>query len=762
MKTKISLFLALLFALVFMSSRAASIQYTCVNGGWDESTCWSGGVKPTSTDDAIIPIGHTVTVSTLEHINSVICTGNITVAVGGNFNVSGTLNLLSGGSNKINVYGVFNILGGALSTSINTEVIVRAGGILFGGNSNFDCITNNGKFKVNQGADVFILNSINTAIVNNALLINNGVIEVFGGNKGIFTTGYDGDSLINNQIIKISNCSSNGIESDGGIILNNDRIRIEDCGEESFYGHGDNSIGESILWNSEGARLEFLCGVNNVDSLYNQGKIYVFGDNGYISRIGSGYNHDSIYVSTKNSTGLSLVDFVNTSEGVITTDSVIIDDGNTYNFISSGRGALNQGQIHINGKGVIKGFYGDGGGINEGEIFIENTTIGLNLKEYLNASEGHIYIDTTSVYGVYVEFDSSRNEGEIHLKNAAGEGIGLSIRSFGELYNNGLLHLESHTDSYLIESYSGTFVNEEDGRLTGTYSGDESTFLNDRTEFLNLGTVDITINGADARGLELTDHQSQKFTNKGNFFLRNTELGNETMASIEGLLLNDSCATLFLGVGHTLTATGEILNYGKLIFDGSANIENMNAFVNHGVIESLNGIHSSEVSQNLGFISSPFFHGLTNGFIYNAGIESVLPVPSSWYSNAFETTVNGTFDSIAMDYQVAATDAADTVYFTIDYLDICTSQIRKPVLLNEKPYCSTVQTNTFNASQSDDWFLKENWSAESIPNACDIVLIPNGISAKVSSNNYAEALRLEAETGSVFETESGAVLDVKN
>jgi hypothetical protein len=88
------------------SARAATIASTATGGNWDDSATWVGGVVPTSTDDAQIFPGATVTVLNNAAANSVTFlssktnTGILSVSSGVTLNVTGGITLQNAATNK--------------------------------------------------------------------------------------------------------------------------------------------------------------------------------------------------------------------------------------------------------------------------------------------------------------------------------------------------------------------------------------------------------------------------------------------------------------------------------------------------------------------------------------------------------------------------------------------------------------------------------------------------------------------------------------
>ncbi|MCP9768318.1 hypothetical protein EGI22_10370 [Lacihabitans sp. LS3-19] len=70
-----------------------------------------------------------------------------------------------------------------------------------------------------------------------------------------------------------------------------------------------------------------------------------------------------------------------------------------------------------------------------------------------------------------------------------------------------------------------------------------------------------------------------------------------------------------------------------------------------------------------------------------------------------------------------------------------------------------ISDNYFTGMLEDDWNKNHNWSSKRVPNLCEKVII-SGDPVKVKTGMHARAAFIETETGSLFETEAGAVMSI--
>lgn len=68
--------------------------------------------------------------------------------------------------------------------------------------------------------------------------------------------------------------------------------------------------------------------------------------------------------------------------------------------------------------------------------------------------------------------------------------------------------------------------------------------------------------------------------------------------------------------------------------------------------------------------------------------------------------------------------------------------------VNAQP-CSATELNTWDGSSSDDWNDPDNWSLQSVPAACDEVIIPDRFLVNLSAD--AECFSLEIVSGAELE-----------
>jgi hypothetical protein len=86
--------------------------------------------------------------------------------------------------------------------------------------------------------------------------------------------------------------------------------------------------------------------------------------------------------------------------------------------------------------------------------------------------------------------------------------------------------------------------------------------------------------------------------------------------------------------------------------------------------------------------------------------------------------------------------------------------LRLPV---DKNATFTLQdTAIFTQNISNDWHIKDNWDTGKVPNSCTLAIIPTSKECFINAGRKARAYRLVSETGSVFDAESGVVLEVEN
>jgi hypothetical protein len=97
----------LAMTLVATSVRAATIVSTATGGNWADTATWVGGVVPSSTDDAQIVSGATITVlnntaaNSITFLSSRTNTGTLSVSSGASLNVTGGITLQNAATNKV-------------------------------------------------------------------------------------------------------------------------------------------------------------------------------------------------------------------------------------------------------------------------------------------------------------------------------------------------------------------------------------------------------------------------------------------------------------------------------------------------------------------------------------------------------------------------------------------------------------------------------------------------------------------------------------
>jgi hypothetical protein len=216
-----------------MSAHASTIESNGTGGGdWNDSSTWSGGIIPTSTDNVIIKSGDIVKIKDSRIIGF---TGSLMVDIGAELIIDGTIGgLLQNNGSMINS-GVLTLIGGSAISSgslfnsgslTNSETITLIGGT--GSNSanlsNSGQIINSGDIISNGSSGPFAGRFFNSGTVNNEC----GATITMNGGPGFGSSQLPNTGSINNSGTMTFNGgrfgSGNGSLNNFAIVINHNAI----------------------------------------------------------------------------------------------------------------------------------------------------------------------------------------------------------------------------------------------------------------------------------------------------------------------------------------------------------------------------------------------------------------------------------------------------------------------------------------------------------------------------------------------------------
>lgn len=437
-------------------------------------------------------------------------------------------------------------------------------------------IVNLGTVNNDIGAQIIINRSLISAIDNQGTITNSNDINI----GGISSTGMIGisnsDNLTNTSgaNISVDRVTDSGVKNIvGGDFTNNGSISIGSNQGVSLYGIwnlgnfinagniGLNNTSTYGLWNNSGTFTN-----NNIISigLSNAVGIYGLSNNGTINNSGSG----SITIDRSTIAGI-----YNYSEAGLFNNSSVIDIGGNASVGSYG--IHNIGTFNNNSGGVLNinncsnaGIYVDNKVFNNyANIFIGASTstglYGVRNRNIFNNEGGEIHIDRASTSGIYSEAGTFSNKALVVIGEIV-PSTSLIAGASGSLDNNpnGIVKGSGSINPNFFEDYGG--------KLSPGYSPGIMTITNN--VLLNLGTLDMEINGKNTAGVDFDQIQVNgsvtlggklKITNQFYSAVNGDQVIILTASSINGTF--SSIIDMPSNWTITYTSTAVILNLGPFL-----------------------------------------------------------------------------------------------------------------------------------------------------------------------------------------------------
>ncbi|WP_162628272.1 hypothetical protein [Arcticibacterium luteifluviistationis] len=643
-------------------------------------------------------------------------------------------------TDRVNEIGISNK--GTFTVAQNAIVDLSTCHVEFINNEGF--FQNNGTFKTHYYTNAQAFANTGT-FLNKGLYYHDGSLSVllvsgqgYVENQGEFS--FVGTQVHSLQVVgneaKFENSTTgimnlNGLIEikDGGTLVNKNYIKNSAATVISILGDSATMVNEDTLYIFETGYKSINLAQNSF--FYNDGIILIDSLNAPFEQI---INVDS---STFVNNGTLKMDLAHKSTALSIKKHGLFK--NNGSFLISNLG-------HDSGSGVINYVYG---------IHI----VSGKLEQTVNAE---LILDSltsnTSYYYAIGNFDSLVNNGMILLKR-----IPKAIYNFGGYTeNNGTLEFRKIKEKAYSDIAAALFINN--GNLNVKNSSSESILIQIQGSFENNHKVKFTNTTSTNRSIWSTGN----FYNDGLIELDESTEGE--MAMTGGRFTNDSCGVLksyvrFKVSFNVATPYDSAVNYGLIQnyhIDPFNNIHEMSDLINRGVFlntsGSINfqGINSGYISRKLsGRISS----GIAESPIFLAGSSPSFLETNFYYDSAL-SILAGTFSNNALT-GIKENNGAFSLFFTTSHKPSCPLRTFELEWEEMEP-CSSVATNTFTGTLSNDWFKDENWDLNYVPTNCSNVIIPAGKSVVVEQPFRAKANKIETVTGAVLEIQAGSILDAWN
>jgi hypothetical protein len=410
-------------------------------GDWDTATNWSLGHVPTATEDAVIVLGPSRTIThsrnSADSVNSVTCSAALNIS-------SGSLNV----ANTIQVTGLFSLNNGAL---IGGTIV--SGTTLTLGNTQNNTIN---RVTVASGA------TVDESVGNSALYVTggltlNGTLEL-GSSTGSASSLYftTTETLAGTGSVVIGSSSANGIAETAGtgtltiasgitIIGNSGSLY---CG--SGYGGNDTIINNgTIEANTSGGTISVGNGAISglVGSFTNNGS--VIAANGATLKL---YYLTNSAGANVTATGSTITTYNNwNNSGTINATNSTLNLGGTFTL--GGSGTLTRSGGTINLTGTLN---------NTGAMLALNAATGSwvlagGTINGITVSSGSIIDSTTTNTSIYISGGMVLN-GTLELGNSTGDASSLYFTTTETLDGTGTVVIGSSGNGIDITPTSGTLT----------------------------------------------------------------------------------------------------------------------------------------------------------------------------------------------------------------------------------------------------------------------------------------------------------------
>lgn len=554
-------------------------------------------------------------------------------------------------------------------------------------------------------------------------LIINGTTLVENVSAGVFV---DGDFTVGDLAdFRVLGCNNNGTFPTvqaldvNGQTVNNGFIRVDGTIQSAIELQSFTNDGDIQVFNV-GLRALLINGTCHNKSGSN---ILIENAQFAVGFVGRTQNHGSIY--TQNS------------------GSIVISSGDTL---------FNHDEIYVE-SGI-----GDALFVNANSFFVneqfKNFTVDATSRYGVSGAfhnKGNFDIGATGDHGLFSQNGNMKNDGNIILRFMNKSAISMSHDT---LFNN-------LTGTITVKSASSFAINNEgyirnEGNLV-IEDCDEHAIRNFNSDGIdNYGFLRI-IEGAKG-GIQNTNAD---VTNKPGGVLLIEDVVTRAIVG-GGMVTNEPCATIKVKTG---LGTSNFNNQGYLSLSyipGTFTSSSWyGGFTNLGIFVERSGITALENSYvNKGVTLFPNHGELINGqskfnIIYT-GESLSFTIDPNFYTNPAANINGGTVQQYTVIPNSGAA-SADSLYFKFSNGTQCDYIV--PVNNTSSTNCAVSKDLTFSESLSDSWHNPYNWTPNLVPEKCDNAIIPTGKNVKVDNTYKAKAAKLSVETGAVFETVSGAVIE---
>jgi fibronectin-binding autotransporter adhesin len=538
-------------------------------GDWDTASNWSLGHVPTATENVVINLAGSYTVthttSTADSINSLTIAKSVTLSAG-SLTIAAGLTIDSGATLTLDAGTALDFSGSSQTISGSGQIVLdAAGGSLGAAQLNVgasDNLTIDGGITVDDAGIIATSNGSDLSIPGTLNLQSRGRLNIVSGSSGYIGVS-DNSTWTNSGTIDVAGGSLVIGSGKYGIVANAGTIDVTG-------GHFTSSGSYAYLFNNSNTGTIDVTG----------GTVSIGSYNGNAS---GGYSNFTNYGTFVASGGVvSIAGYENGAGTVIANDGTITTSGGaslTLDLLGihdEARAITNSGAINVNGGSVTSyGAYryqfinSSSGTINvtAGSLSIGSSN-GIASGGYIAfVNDGTIdatggmasldgYLITNSVFSYAIA-----NDGTITVGGGASVNLDILGNEAGTLSNAGTINVTGgHFTS--SGSYEYQFINSNAGAIDvsggtlsiGGYNGDASGY----SVFTNYGTIDATGGAVSIAGYLTTS---------------------STNAPGNPIIANDGTITASGGASVTLSILGNDAGYPASIYVSGSDI------INNGTID---------------------------------------------------------------------------------------------------------------------------------------------------------------------------------
>jgi hypothetical protein len=635
-----------------------------VDGNWDAVGAWSNGGLPGSTDDV-----QNNTIFTITHdagndtINSLLTEGKFILS-GGSLTINTTLNI----STALLANNSFTISGGATladASVTNSNLLVVTNGVL-------DSVTLDKGLNLNNGGEVFLLNSFNAG----------GTVQMTNGS----TVFYEGNLLVSNNVT-LGNTSSSGSLYTGYPSSSNSSGLTAGhtiSGQGTLYNYGnftnDGTINANIASGTltvETPSATFTNASDGILEASNVGTLNLLSTNTLA-------NNGTIEALANSTLSLSPTNWTKVGTVEANGSGAILQIGGTFSLGSGDHlEALNGGQVQLTGtltntsstfdpttipQDSSSSFEVAGGTITGGNItnsaklmFGSGSSELQNLSTdgglTLGNSSGSVTLDTVTLAGAL----NVNNGGEVFLLNSFSAPGTISVTNGSIVFYEGNLLVSNSvtlgnmsTTGTLYTGYSSS--SNSSGLTSGHTISGQGTLYN-YGNFTNDGTVNASISSSTL----YVETPSSTFTNASDGLVEASNGGTLNLLSTNTLANNGTIEAL---ANSTLSLSPTSWTaFGTVEANGSGAILQIGGTLSLGSgdhLEALNGgqVQLTGTLNNAGSTFDPTTIPQDNSssFVVNAGTIQGGNIINST-SLVFQGS--GTLDSVSLDKGLTLTNGSN-------------------------------------------------------------------------------------------------------